>query len=243
MRVLITRPRKEAERVAEMLRERGHEPIVSPLMEIRFVDGPEIVLDGVQAILATSSNGIRALARRTSRRDVPIFAVGPQTTSAARSAGYLNIRTAQGDSLALAGAAREWAASSAGVLVHVAGRERSGDLARQLSEFGFQVRTESLYEATAADSLSREAITTLRAGTLDAVMLFSPRSARIFVQCAVRSHVEGSCQTLVACLISPAVGSALAPLSFREVRVAAQPNLDAMLPLLSQAKAHWPASG
>ena len=45
------------------------------------------MLDGVQAILATSANGVRALARRTPRRDLPLFAVGPQTAARGAEAG------------------------------------------------------------------------------------------------------------------------------------------------------------
>src|ERR1700749_3338061 len=79
MRVLVTRPEEDAVRIAEILKSRGHEPVIAPLLKTNFHNGPDISLDGVQAILATSANGVRALATRTRRRDIPLFAVGPQT--------------------------------------------------------------------------------------------------------------------------------------------------------------------
>ena len=70
MRVLVTRPEDDARETAVRLKALGHEPILAPLISIRFIDGPDIDLAGVQALIATSSNGVRALARRTSRRDI-----------------------------------------------------------------------------------------------------------------------------------------------------------------------------
>src|SRR5277367_2328472 len=114
MRVLVTRPKDDAEETAAKLRARGHAVLVAPLIEIRFADGPEISLDGIQAVLATSSNGVQALARRTDRRDVPLFAVGTQTAHAARSAGFSTVKSADGDAHALAAATANWAKPNAG---------------------------------------------------------------------------------------------------------------------------------
>ena len=121
MRILITRPRDDAVPFARMLAERGHDAVIAPLLEIHFPDGAEISLDGVQAILATSANGVRAIARRTQRRDVALFAVGPQTAEAAQPLGFATVRNANGDGAALARAAGEWASPHKGVLLHAAG--------------------------------------------------------------------------------------------------------------------------
>src|SRR5436305_2041572 len=61
MRVLATRAEEENARLAALLRDHGHEPLLSPLTRIRLFDGPELALDSVQAILVTSANGLRAL--------------------------------------------------------------------------------------------------------------------------------------------------------------------------------------
>ena len=97
MRVLVTRPIDDAQETAAQLASRGHEAIIAPLLEIRYAEGPDIALDGVQGVLATSSNGVRALARRTSRRNVSIFAVGTHTAAIARELGFQRVRDAGGD--------------------------------------------------------------------------------------------------------------------------------------------------
>src|SRR5262249_33099489 len=96
MRVLVTRPIEDARGTAARLIRLGHTPLVSPLLEVHFLEGPKLSFANVQAIVATSANGVRALIRRTTTRDLPIFAVGAQTAEAAREAGFTNVKNADG---------------------------------------------------------------------------------------------------------------------------------------------------
>jgi uroporphyrinogen-III synthase len=64
------------------------------------------------------------------------------------------------------------------------------------------------------------------------VMLFSPRSARVFSDRMRQAKLEGRCGTMTALCISQATADAVAALSFAAVRVAAKPNQESMLDLL-----------
>src|SRR5260370_40929827 len=86
-RALVTRPRAEALALAEALAMRGIEAIIEPLLDIHYRDEPAPDLAGVQAVLCTSANGIRALARLSGERRIPRFAVGRATAAPARDAG------------------------------------------------------------------------------------------------------------------------------------------------------------
>jgi uroporphyrinogen-III synthase len=226
MRILVTRPLEDGMEIAARLAERGHQVLLAPLLEPHFPDGPEPDFQDVQAILATSANGIRALHRRTARRDFPVFAVGPQTAEEARRCGFTDIRSADGDAKALAEATTRWAARD-GVLLHVCAEDAPGTLTENLAARGFDVRRCALYAIEPATALSAEAKTALKEGALDAVMFFSPRTAGIFVQLAEGLPTEG----LTALCISRATAEALAPRDFARIKVAAQPNQDAMLAL------------
>jgi uroporphyrinogen-III synthase len=232
MRVLLTRPKDDAAAFAQMLRARGHDAVIAPLLEIRYRDGAEITLDDAQAILATSANGVRAIARRTKRRDVPLFAVGPQTAQQAENAGFKTIRNAQGDGVALARATREWASPDKGALLHAAGAEAPKFLGPELEKYGFTVRHEILYDAAAAETLPDAAVAAFKQNMLDAVMLFSPRSARVFAELAERAGLAQNCEPLLALCISSAAADALGALRFREIRVAQNPSQERMLALL-----------
>ncbi len=110
MRLLVTRSIEDAEPLAAALRRRGIEAVLEPLMSITDVAGaagaPDLdtYLDpgGAQALLITSANGIRAFARRTSRRDIAVFAVGDASARTAFELGFAEVRSAAGDVDALA---------------------------------------------------------------------------------------------------------------------------------------------
>jgi uroporphyrinogen-III synthase len=232
MRVLVTRPLDDSLETAARLTLLGHEAVVAPLLEIRFQDGNDISLHAVQAILITSANGVRALARRTRRRDVPVFAVGRQSAEEARDAGFTDVRNADGGSAALATAAAGWADPGAGALLHVTGVDTAGDLAGTLEATGFTVRSETLYEAVQVKDLPDAARTALQANAVDAALLFSARSAEAFVNGVKKANLEAPCTRVVAVAISPAAAAPLSALAFKELRIPPHPNQDAMLALL-----------
>lgn len=230
MRVLVTRPLEDAAPLAARLSAMGHVPLLAPLLGPRFFDGPEPDLEGVQAILATSANGVRAFIRRSARRDMPLFAVGPQTTQEARDAGFADVRNADGDAMALAEATARWAAPDNGALLHVCGEDADGKLAAALAARNFTIRKSILYAVDAAAALPTDIGQALQAGAVDAALFFSPRSARIFCDLAADLPLDA----VIAAAISPATAAVLAARTWRETRIAAAPNQDALLGLLAK---------
>ena len=228
MRVLITRPREDGEAVAARLTALGHEPLTAPLLEPRWFAGAPLDMSGIAAILVTSANGVRALVRRTERRNIAVFAVGPQTAREAREAGFARVENADGDAAALADAVPRWLAAEAGALLHVCGALSAGNLAAALAARGYAVRREILY-AVDAVPLAPDARAALRAGTLDAALFFSPRSARLFLE----QTADLPLHRLTALCISPATAAVLPPARFGAVHSAAMPNQDALLALLA----------
>src|SRR6476646_3027086 len=87
-RALVTRPRAEAMALAEALAMRGIATVIEPLLDIHYRDEPAPDLAGVQAVLCTSANGVRAWARLSGERDIALFAVGEATAARARAAGF-----------------------------------------------------------------------------------------------------------------------------------------------------------
>src|SRR5690348_11971932 len=86
IRALVTRPRAEAASLAGALAARGVAALLEPLLDIHFRDPAHLPdLAGVQALLCTSANGVRALARFSTERGLKLFAVGDATASRARA--------------------------------------------------------------------------------------------------------------------------------------------------------------
>lgn len=224
MRILVTRPLEDGPAIADKLRVLGHEALLAPLLAFEPIDGPEPDFTGVQAILASSANGIRALVRRSARRDIAVFAVGPQTTEEAKQAGFRDVRNADGDARALAQAVAQWTSPDKGALLHVCGEEAAGTLGDDLTARGFEVRRAVLYRMRAATDFPPG----ITLSSLDAVLFFSPRTANIFADLA-RDRLP---RTLVALCISPATAAVLDGENFAEIRVAGHPNQAELLALV-----------
>ena len=231
MRLLLTRPEEDAARFAEKSRALGHDVLVAPMLRVEFFEGANVALEGIDAILATSANGVRALARRTSRRDVALYAVGPQTAETARAAGFVHVKTAGGDAKRLAEAVCGWLPAGSR-LFHAAGAEAGGKLADDLKAKGYRVTRETLYAVRAADKLPDAASAALARRALDAVVQFSPRSAAVFAACVEKEGLAGACAHLIAICISQATAEKLARLPFKSVRVAERPDETALLAAL-----------
>ena len=174
----------------------------------------EIDLSGVSALAFTSRNGVAAFARKSSVR-LPAFCVGTATAATARALGF-ECKTATGTAAALTEIL-----PSKGVL-HVHGVH----VTRKLGQRGI-----ALYDQVALP-LDANTRALLKAGEVDAVALFSPRSAVLFTE---------ACTTMEA-KIPPAyaLSSAVAaPLAGHGVpKICPTPSAQAMLRLLS---ADYPA--
>ncbi|MGO1074621.1 uroporphyrinogen-III synthase [Inquilinus sp. CA228] len=230
-RWLVTRPREEAERFADAMRDRGLDPVVAPILEIEPVDPGPIDLGDVQAVLATSRNGIDAFARRVTRRDLPVLAVGDATAELARSLGFRDVASAAGDGDDLAELARARLDPAAGVLLHPSGEEVARDLPALLA--GFTVRRIVLYRARPAAALPSAAMAALADPGLAGVVFFSPRTAKVFATLAARVELTHRLAGLTAVCLSPAVAQALDPSPWRAVRIADRPDSPSLLARLS----------
>jgi len=237
LRALVTRPRAEAESLAAALAARGIEAIIEPLIEIHYRSEPVPDLAGVQAILCTSANGARALARVTGERALPLFAVGEASAARARDEGFARVESAGGSLADLAGLARGRLQPAEGRLLHVAGSDVAGDLAGALGAMGFTVDRAVLYEARPAAGLSGACVRALTAGIVDFALFFSPRTALIFARLAERAGVVAALGPVTAISISAAADAALGPLGLRERHIAERPDQPALLAALDRVLA------
>lgn len=231
MRLLVTRPAENAEPLIRRLAGAGHEVVASPLMEIHPLGGAPLDLAGVQAILVTSRNGVRALAAATRRRDLPVLAVGAASAAAAREAGFGNVASAEGDVAALARLARVTRKPEGGTLLHVAGSATAGDLAGLLA--GYRLSRAVLYEAKPALHLPEGARTFLEKGAPGGVLLYSPRSATLFAALTKEAGLAAAAGPLTAYCLSAAVAAAARRLPFGRIVAAAAPNEAALLGLIA----------
>jgi uroporphyrinogen-III synthase len=236
MRVLLTRPRPDAEALAVRIRALGHTATIEPLIDIAYADGPDLDLQGVHALVFTSTNGARAAARRTRERTRLVLAVGPTTAAQAKNLGFTNVSESPGEGVdGLAHHIRSTVKPSDGTLLHATGTVTAGNLTQALSPQGFVVRMERVYEASAAKDLSGALTTELNAGLIDGAMFFSARTAVLFATLVRDANLAPTCAGIRGFALSRPVANALAPLAFRDIQIARAPAAEAMLELLQTA--------
>jgi uroporphyrinogen-III synthase len=234
---LITRPDDDAEPLAAALIARGITVVREPLLTVKPVTDAKIDLDGVQAVLFTSANGVRAFANLSQRRDLPVFAVGDNTARTARAAGFDTVESASGAIEDLARLVARRLDPKRGALFHAAGSAVAGDLAGLLGAQGFELRRAMLYTADQAASLTDDTRGRLERGEIGLVLLFSPRTAETFVTLAREAGdavLHGAGQATALCL-SPAVEKAAQGLPWRSLMTADKADLPSMLRLVDQA--------
>jgi uroporphyrinogen-III synthase len=243
LHALVTRPREDAESVASALATRGIAALIEPLIEIRYLPSNRLDLKGVQAILCTSANGVRALARACGERRLPLLAVGNATAARARTEGFQSVESAAGDAGDLVRLAATRLEPKEGRLLHVTGDVAGGDLLGSLRAEGFTIDRCVMYEARAATALSSAAVHSLRTGAIAFALFFSPRTAAIFARLAAGAGVVECCARIVALSLSKAVDDALGVVPWHDRRIAERPSQPALLEALDHILGGWHEAG
>ncbi|MDA5194475.1 uroporphyrinogen-III synthase [Govanella unica] len=209
MHILVTRPAEDAAALTRTLEAAGHRVTLAPMMIIRPEPVTTINLEGCQALVFTSANGVRAFAAISADRALPVIAVGDATARTARAAGFTQIDTAAGEVHSLAALIIDTRDPAKGPLFHAAGHIVAGDLGGLLQPHGFTLRRQVLYRAEAVTALPAPAIKALDHDQPDIALFYSPRTARIFMDLVDTAGRLNRLQNITAGALSEAVTKAL----------------------------------
>jgi uroporphyrinogen-III synthase len=237
MRLLVTRPAPDNARTAEVLRARGHEVTLAPVLHVEAEAGAHLGGGPWAAVIITSANAARAVAKLPRKGEllaIPVFAVGRRSAEAAREAGFAEVVSADGDADALARlvAARVPSPQPNHSVLYLAGEDQAGDLAGALAPHGIVVHTAVVYRAVAQTTLPPAVRDALSGGAIDGVLHYSRRSADAFEAIAMAAGIDlKSLPTKHYCL-SAQVAEPLRQIGVASVAVAARPDEAALLALL-----------
>jgi uroporphyrinogen-III synthase len=242
MAVLVTRPQPDDETTAAALRARGFEVLLAPMLRFEPVAFHDDKDARYGAVIVTSANALRGIAphlKASRLLELPLFTVGEHTAEAARRAGFNKVISADGDAASLRdcvlAAVKTKELKKAGTLLYLAGADLARDLAGELGERGFTVVTQTTYRMVPVPSLPRDACDAFAANRIEAVLHYSRRSARAFLEAARAGGVEISALAIPQCCISAAVASLVRDAGATQVMAAASPDENALFETLDRA--------
>lgn len=232
MRLLVTRPEPECERTAALLRARGHEVVLLPLLRIESIVDVELGVGPWAAALFTSANAVRAIAahRRFSElAGLPAYAVGRRTQAAAVAAGFASVVSADGDldDLIRLIVAKPPVANLP--VLYCAGQDRAGDLAGTLQSHGMRVETAIVYRSVIVRELTPDVRAAFAAGAIDAVLHYSARTAAAFAAAVTAAGITDLSIHVRHLCLSDQVAAALTEAGAKTLEVAREPNEQALL--------------
>ena len=228
MRLLVTRPEADAKLLSDKLKVMGHEVDCLPLLRIVHLESVNISSEAYQLVCATSANAFTYPRLPHHIKQTRVLTVGPQSLAAAHATGFAKAEARGGDVHGMVAYIRGNFDPAHGPILYLAGAEVSADLQKLLQAAGFTVEKHVLYEAVAethadlADAL----------GHADGVLLYSPRTARIWLELVTRAQLLGMAARPSYFCLSANVAQIL-PKDW-QTHVAKTPDEAAMLTLLDR---------
>ncbi len=229
--VLITRTAPGAAQTGARLSALGYVPIIAPMLVVTSTRQPVPALDGVQALIATSAHGVRAMATLPDAKNLPLFCLSGASANAATELG-LAPRICDGGGQQLADFVIKALSPKRGAIMWVRGAHFAFDMAAKLTTTGFEVHAWEAYTANAQHMLGDMAERALRTASIKAVLFHSARGAAVFADITAGLGVE--LRAIKAIAISEQAAKPIADAGFGLVCHAAQSTEEALMRCVQQ---------
>ena len=241
MHVLVTRPKGDGETLKAELEQLGCDVSLEPLMRIVSNEIPETAIADASALIITSRNALRALSASPALAPAltrPLLAVGPGTAALALEMGFKDIFEGPGTGAELAPEIARRSKADGGTFVYLAADKLAFDLPGALAGQGVNIRRVVAYRSVAAETLSPRVADALRGGTIDVVVLMSPRTAETWANIAPAAAKPNDLSGISYVCISEAVANVLkSRLRPQNIIVADRPNHEEILIVLKRLAA------
>ena len=190
MHILLTRPLEDCSEMIVKFKSLGHQVSNLPLLKIDKINYEELNFLDFEAIIFTSANAIKFLDTKKIDKNLLCFCVGNATEKKARSAGFLNVITAEGNVENLKELILQNFDQKDGKIIYVSGETISVDLDLQLSKKGYNIKRVINYRAVHNESFDDNFVNELKLNIPDIVYIYSQNSAENFLKFIKIHHSE-----------------------------------------------------
>ncbi len=190
MHILITRPLEDCSELIIKFKSLGNQVSHLPLLKIEGVKYKSMNFLDYQGILFTSSNAVKFLDSKPIDKKILCFCVGSATEKKARSAGFLNVISADGNVENLKELILRNFEIKNGKLLYVSGEIISVDLDLQLIKEGYNITRIINYRVSHNEDFDQNFIEKLKLNMPDIVYIYSQNSATSFLKFIKFHHFE-----------------------------------------------------
>jgi len=181
MHILLTRPLEDSHELILKFQTLGHEVSHMPLINIESKNYEQLNFEDFRGIIFTSSNAIKFLDIKSIDKKIICFCVGSATEKKARSCGFQNVFSADGNVNNLKELILQNYNSSNGKLLYVSGEIISNDLDQQLISEGYNVKRIVNYSVKPVEKFNEAFIEKLKLKMPEIVYVYSQNSAISFL--------------------------------------------------------------
>ena len=181
MHILLTRQLEDCSDMIVRFKKLGHIVSHLPLLNIQKVLYDHEPLKDCKAIIFTSANAIKFLDTKEIDKQIKCFCVGLSTEKKAKSTGFQNIISAEGNVRNLKELILQNFKPSDGNIVYVSGEFISTNLDQQLLKEGYFVKRAINYTSNHNQNFEDNFIEKLKMNVPDIVYIYSYNSALSFL--------------------------------------------------------------
>ena len=182
MHILLTRPLEDIQELILKFQELGHIVSHMPVIKIEKVNYKSINFSEFSGIIFTSSNAIKYLDTRLIDKNKICFCVGSATEKKARSVGFQNVISTDGNVSNLKELILQNFNHSSGKLLYISGEVITNDLDQDLISNGYDVKRIINYTAKSIENLDEKFIEKLKLKMPEIVYIYSQNSALSFLK-------------------------------------------------------------
>ena len=181
MHILLTRPLDDCSEMILKLKSLGHQVSHLPLLNIDKINYEKVKFSDYGAIIFTSANAVKFLDLDNQDKSINCFCVGNNTEKKARSAGFQNTISAEGNVTNLKELILRNHDTKNKNLLYVSGELVSVDLDKDLIKEGFIVKRLINYKTTHNQNFDENFIKELKLNMPDIVYVYSQNSSLSFL--------------------------------------------------------------
>ena len=190
MHILLTRPLDDCYEMILKFKSLGHKVSHLPLLNIEKINYEQSNFHEYEGIIFTSANAIKFLKLDNLNKNMKCFCVGSATEKKARSSGFQNTVSAEGNVLNLKELILQNYDYRNKPLLYVSGETISIDLDKHLIKEGVVIKRIVNYRSSYNLKFSEEFIKEIKSNTPDMVYVYSKNSASSFLNFIKSIHSE-----------------------------------------------------